>query len=166
MFKIIVVFLATVCAALAQQAKVSGELSVDGKPVKFTNVYSFMTQGFYDKEKSDTVVLLTNAPLKEEEFRDENVLRKLTRDGKLSFIKESINDLGQIVNYTIGHPSFRMAASGASSDHVFEGKADGKAVNGKVLTKITQRTPDGHKYVYSATFNAPTLVRKDPGQKK
>jgi len=166
MNKLILVLLATAMAAVAQPAKVSGELTVDGKATKLTHVYAYLTQGFFDKEKNDTVVLLTNGPLTEAQFRDEMTLRKLARDGKLCFVKESINDLGQIVNYTVGHGDFRMSPSGASTDHVFEGKADGKTISGKVLTKVTQKSMDAHKYTYSATFTASILPREKPAPNK
>ena len=152
MTKLILVFCAAACAAFAQ-SKVSGELTVDGKPCKITNVYAFFTEGFFDKEKSDTVVLFTSIPLFESFHRDEVALRRLAREGKLCFVKESINELGQIVNFTIGHPDFRMSPSGGSTDHVFEGKQDGKTISGKVLTKVTQRTMDAKKYVYTINFS-------------
>ncbi len=159
MIKLIFVFCAAACAATAQ-SKVSGELAVEGKPCKMTNVYAYLTEGFFDKEKSDTVVLLTNVPLTDAKVRDEVNLRRMAREGKICFVKESINDLGQIVNYTIGHTDFRMSPSGGSTDHVFEGKIDKKAISGKVLTKTTQRSMDAKKYVYTITFTANIQPRK------
>ena len=34
-------------------------MKVDGKTTKFANVYAYMTEGFFDKKKDDTVVMLS-----------------------------------------------------------------------------------------------------------
>ena len=158
MNRLIFLLLAALLAAFAQTA-VDGQLTVAGKATRFTNVYAFAAEGFFDKEKNDTIVLLTNGPLTEAQMRDEFALRKLARDGKICFVKETINSLGQIVNFTIGDSAFRMSPSGGSTDHTFEGKLDGKTIRGKVLTKVSQKSFDV-KYEYAATFTANILPRK------
>lgn len=158
MNQLIFLLLAALPAAFAQTS-VDGQLTVAGKTMKFTNVYAFAAQGFFDKEKTDTVVLLTNGPLTEVQMRDEFALRKLARDGKISFVKETIDTLGQIISFTIGDGAFRMAPSGGSTDHVFEGKIEGKTIRGKVLTKVSQRSFDV-RYDYMATFTVNILPRK------
>ena len=59
MNRLIFLLLAALLAAFAQTA-VDGQLTVAGKATRFTNVYAFAAEGFFDKEKNDTIVLLTN----------------------------------------------------------------------------------------------------------
>ncbi len=160
MTKLILVLVAALTAASAQPNVVDGQLTVDGKANKFTHVYSFFAEGFFDKEKNDTIVLLTTGPLTEAQMRDDFALRKLARDGKLSFVRETINQSGQIINFTIGNSVFRMAPSGGSTEHLFEGKIEGKTVKGKVRTRDPQKSLEGLRYSYTATFTATVQPRK------
>ncbi len=142
------------------QSPVSGTLTVEGKPTSLTQVYAWHKEGFFDKTKDDTIVLLTDRPVAAAEQRDEFALRRLAAAGKLCFIRETINAKGQIINFLIGHNAFRVPPSGGSTEHVFEGKQEGQAISGKVQTRSVQESFDDQKYEYTATFEAKVEPKK------
>lgn len=145
-------------AASAQTAP-KGQMKVDGKTIQFTNVYAFSTEGFFDKKKDDTVVMLTDRPLTDAQLRDEFGLRRMASDGKLNCVRTTMNASGQIVNFLIGNQAFKAIPSGGSTEHVFEGTMEGRTISGKVHTKGEQQF-FGTKYEYEATFKAPVQARK------
>jgi ABC-type nitrate/sulfonate/bicarbonate transport system substrate-binding protein len=55
--------LAVLLLASAANAESKGELIVGGKPIPLTNAYAYLTKGFFDETKNETVVLLTDAPV-------------------------------------------------------------------------------------------------------
>jgi hypothetical protein len=117
-------------------------------------------EGFFDKTKDDTVVLLTDHAVTDAQLRDGFELRRLAEEGKLSFVQETIDASGQIINFTVGHRAFKMAPSGGSTEHVFEGKIEGRNISGKVSTRGVQESFGGTKYEYAASFKAPILPKK------
>jgi hypothetical protein len=146
-------------AALAQ-SPVAGTLTVAGKPTPLTQVYAWRTEGFFDKKKDDTVVLLADRSVAAADQRDEFALRRLAAEGKLCFVRETINADGQIINFTIGHRAFRVPPSGGSTEHVFEGRHEGQTISGKVRTRGVQESFDDIKYEYVATFHATVQPKK------
>ena len=94
------------------QASVDGALTVGAKKTKLTHVYSYAVEGFFDKKQDDTVVLLTDRELTASQIRDGFALRKMSEQGKLCFVQETINAGGQIVNFTVGHADFKFPPSG------------------------------------------------------
>ena len=145
-------------AASAQTAP-EGQLKVAGKTVKFTQVYAYAAEGFFDKATNDTIVLLTDHPLTNAQVHDRSALQRLAQDGKLAYLQETISAAGKIINFTIGHQSFKAPPSGGSTEHVFEGKIEPASISGKVQTNGEQ-TSFGTKYEYEATFSAPVQPRK------
>ena len=158
MTKTLPLLLAVLTAGIAQ-APTDGKLTVAGQTVKLTQSYAYLTKGFFDEKKDDTVVLLTDRALTDAQIRDGFALRHLSEEGKLSFIQETINGTGQIINFTVGNKAFKMSPSGGSTEHVFEGKRDAKTISGKVSTKGPQEF-FGTKYEYTATFNTPIQPKK------
>ena len=158
MRKLLILALSGLSVALAQSAP-DGKLTVAGKSAKVTHVYVYSVEGFFDKKKDDTVVLLTDRPVTEAQARDGFALRRMAEQGKLAYVQETINTGGQIVNFTIGHEAFKAPPSGGSTEHVFEGKLEGRNISGKVRTKGEQQF-FGVKYEYDATFRAPVQPKK------
>ena len=158
MIKTLMAIVALAGAAIGQKAP-TGQLKVDGKTVQLTNVYAYSTEGFFDKKKDDTVVLLTDRPLTDAQIRDEFGLRKMAEGGKLNCVRATINSGGQIVNYLVGSQAFKAIPSGGSTEHVFEGKMEGRNISGKVHTKGEQQF-FGTKYEYEAAFQAAVQARK------
>jgi len=156
--KTILLTLALLGSAFAQPTPDS-QLTMDGQKVKLTQVYAYATEGFFDKSKDDTVVLLTDRAVPTAQVADTHALRKMAEDGKLSFVQETINAAGQIVNYTIGHRAFKALPSGGSTEHVFEGKRAGANISGKVF----MRSPGkffGNTFDYTAAFTSPVQPKK------
>ena len=104
------------------------------------------------------MLVLTDRAVREAQIRVGFALRRLASAGKLAYVQETINAAGQIVNFTLGHQGFKVAPSGGSTEHRFEGK-QGTTISGKVFTNGVQET-FGTKYEYSATFNAPIHPKK------
>ena len=159
MIKTLILFAGALAAASAQNAAPAGQMKVDGKAVKFTYVYAYATEGFFDKKKDDTVVLLADHALTDAQMRDESSLRRMSTDGKLNCVRVTINSAGQVVNFLVGHPAFKAIPSGGSTEHVFVGTLDGRTIGGKVHTKGEQQF-FGTKYEYEASFKATVLARK------
>ncbi len=158
MNKLLPLILCSLAVASGQSAA-DGKLAVNGKPIKLTQVYAYSTKGFFDEKKDDTVVLLTDRPLTENQVRDAFGLAGMAREGKLAFVQETINAAGQIVNFTLGQQAFKPAPSGGSTEHIFVGKLEGRTISGKVYTKGSQEF-FGTKYEYEATFKAAVMAKK------
>ena len=141
------------------QNSVDGSMTVAGKKAKLAFVYAYATQGFFDKTKDDTVVLLTDREVPPAQIRETYDLGKLAEQGKLCFVRATINAAGQIVNFSLGHASFKFPPGGGSTEHVFEGKLTKTSVSGKVFTKGEQKT-FGVAYEYSAAVNASVAQRE------
>ena len=99
-------------AALTAQnaASPAGQMKVDGKTVKFTHVYAYLTEGFFDKKKDDSVVLLSDRALTDSQMRDEFGLRRMAGEGKLNCVRATIGASGQMVNYLVGSQAFKANA--------------------------------------------------------
>ena len=136
-----------------------GSMTVAGKKANLSHVYAYAVPGFFDKTKDDTVVLLTDRELAPAQIRDSFGLNKLAEQGKLCFVQETINAAGQIVNFTLGHASFKFPPSGGSTEHVFESRLEKASASGTVSTKGEQIT-FGIAYEYSATLTAPIAAKK------
>ena len=142
------------------QTPPDGKLTVAGQTTKLTQAYAYSTKGFFDEKKDDTVVLLTDRAITEAQLRDGFALRRLAEEGKLSFVQETINTAGQIVNFTVGNKAFKMSPSGGSTEHRFEGKLDGKTISGKIFTRGLQESFGGTKYEYAASFQTAVQPKK------
>jgi hypothetical protein len=149
----------TLLTAAFPQNTPTGKLTVSGQTTNLTQAYAYATEGFFDKKKDDTVVLLTDRAVPDAQLRDGFALRRLAEEGKLCFVQETINGAGQIVNFTVGHRAFKMSPSGGSTEHRFEGKLEGKTAAGKVYTNGSQEF-FGTKYEYTATFRTPIQPKK------
>ena len=138
-------FLTLLTASFAQTAPYR-KLTVAGQTTKLTQPYAYSMKGFFDEKKDDTVVLLTGRAITDTQLRDSFALSQLAEGGKLSFVQQTIN--------APGHRAFKMPASGASTEHRFQGKVDGKTVSGKVYTRGLQEDFGGTKCEYTASFQA------------
>ena len=100
------------------------------------------------------MVVLTDRAVTDAQLRDVFALSRLAEEDKLSFVQQTINLASQIVNFTVGRRAFKMSPSGASTEHRFEGKLDGKTVSGKIYTRGLQEDFGGTKYEYTVSFQA------------
>ena len=145
--------LALALASIAH-AECKGQLTVGGKAISLTNAYAYLTKGFFDETKNDTVVLLTDAPVTDAVARDSFALSHLAEQGKLHYVNAVINTEGQVINFSVGHDAFKFAPGGGSTEHRFVSKArDGKNISGTLLTSGPQKGPmSGPAYEYKADF--------------
>ena len=155
--KSVMLTMVAVTVALAQSGA-DGQFKVGAEAAKLTQAYAYAAEGFFDKKKDDTVLVLTDRAVPEAQIRDGFALRRLASAGKLAYVQETINAAGQIVNFALGHQGFKVAPSGGSTEHRFEGKQGG-TISGKVFTNGVQET-FGTKYEYSAWFFAPIHPKK------
>jgi hypothetical protein len=140
----------------AAENRVEGQLVVDGKPVRMTNVYAFAQKGFFDENKRDVVVLFCDAPVAPEAVRDPFARNDLVKSGKLHCVEQTIDEGGQVINYKVQHPRFGVPEGGGSTEHVFEPKTfDAKTVAGRSRTTAPQKSFDDVPYEYDITFQAP-----------
>ncbi len=145
----------------AAGAHVDGQLVVDGKPVRMTNVYAFAQKGFFDENKQDVVVLFCDAPVPPAAVRDPLARNELVKSGKLHCVEQTIDESGQVINYKVQHARFGVPEGGGSTEHVFEPKTfDGRTAAGRCRTKSPQKSYDDVPYEYDMTFQAPIEPKK------
>jgi hypothetical protein len=159
MMKTLALILGILAFASGEGAAPESQMKVDGKTMKLTQAYAYSTEGFFDKKKNDTVVILADRALTEAQVRDGITLRRMASDGKLNFVQGTIDASGQVVNFLIGSQAFKALPSGGSTEHVFEGKLDGRTISGKLHTKGEQQF-FGTKYEYNAAFQTTVQAKK------
>lgn len=146
---------------LVAENHAEGTLTVDGKPVKLTQVYAFATKGFFDDKKQDVVVLLCDAAVPAAAVRDNFARGDLIKAGNLHCVEQTIDATKQVINYRVEHKRFGMPEGGGSTEHVFDAATfDGKTVAGRSHTKEPQKSFDDVVYTYDVTFSAAIEPRK------
>ncbi|HVO10036.1 MAG TPA: hypothetical protein VMX54_04715 [Vicinamibacteria bacterium] len=150
------VVVALVALPAAARAEVTGQLVVDGKPIKITHAYAYAAKGFFDPKKQDVVVVLCDAEVAPAAVHDAMARADLAKAGKLHCIEQTIDADKQVVNYKVQHQRFKIPESGGSSTHVFEArKLDGKTIAGHSRTTASQTSFDDVPYSYDVTFEVP-----------
>ncbi|MGC2062092.1 MAG: hypothetical protein WA610_03875 [Thermodesulfovibrionales bacterium] len=135
--------------------KANGKLTVDGKSVEITQVYTSAKPGFFDKEKQDVVVLMCDAPVTPETAKDMFGIDKLVSSGKLHCVQQTINTEKQVINFEVRHNRFKMPVSGGSSSQVFEAQIfSDNEISGRARTTAQQKSFDDIPYTYDITFSA------------
>ncbi len=143
-------------APVAALNRAEGKLAVDGQAVAITHVYAYATEGFFEKKKLDTVVLLCDAPVPAAAVHDVFARKALTDAGKLHCVHQVIDGEKQVINFEVRHDRFgSRQPGGGSTGHVFEaGTFDGKTIAGRVRTRSPQKSFDDVSYGYDITFSA------------
>jgi len=159
MIKTLTLILSALTLVSAAESAPEGKLKVDGKTVTLNQAYAYSVEGFFDKKKDDTVVVLADRALTDAQLRDGFALRRMAGDGKLNFVQATINSSGQIVNFQVGSQAFKALPSGGSTDHVFEGRLEGRTISGKIRTTGEQHF-FGTKYEYDAAFRTTVQPKK------
>ena len=134
-----------------------GELTVAGQKLTLSHVYAYATAGFFDKAKTDVVVILADAPIPAESAREPFGL-----EGKVpQYLQITVNSEGQIISLRPEHKAFKIVPSGASTDFVFEKKVhDGKTISGRVYSKAPQKGFKDEVWTFDATFEAAVAPKK------
>ena len=132
----------------------SGTFTVAGKAAKISHVYAMSGPGFFDKSKTDTMVVLSDVELTPAKLDD---LQSLAAAGKVHAIVLVIDADKQIISCQMHDAAFRMAASTAGSNNKFDATTFTKTqIAGKAYTvKPDTFGPRDVPYEFSVTFDTP-----------
>jgi hypothetical protein len=150
-------FLTAVSLPAAQSGTASGALTIDGKKYELKYAQAKTQPNAFDEKKTDTVVLLTDAPVEESVFASD---RKLFEAGK----NEKFH--GLIVTLESGTTPYHLSVVAGKvqyqiSGNVFDFKpSKGAGVGGRLFTTETGTIGDA-KYSYDVTFRADVKALKD-----
>ena len=139
--------------ALAADGTADGVLTINGATFPLKHAYASAKPGFFDKNKEDIHVLLSDVPLTDEQQADVFEIIHLARDGK-AHVVEVVLDAEQrpIAGSFFTQPFEGMVS--ATGMHVFEAKAfEHKRIAGRLYTDGA-RTFQNVTYEYTATFSA------------
>jgi hypothetical protein len=136
-----------------------GVLAVAGKKLTLSNVYAYGETGFFDKTKTDVVVILSEVPIPalDGHTRDAVARNSAALEATVQqFQSITLNSEGQIISVRPQQKAFKIVPSGASTDFVFEKKVHGgKPVSGRASSKVPKKGFDGEVWefdVASASF--------------
>jgi hypothetical protein len=149
----IVVAFAGPSALAGADGTAEGTLTLNGTTVPLKYAYAAARPGFFDKNKEDIHILLSDVPLEDEQRDDVFELIKLARDGKARMVEVVLDaDANPISGAFFAQVFNGMAA--ATGMHKFERSTfDHKRVAGRLYTD-SARTFQDITYEYAATFSA------------
>jgi hypothetical protein len=141
-----------------------GAITVAGKKLTLSNVYAYAQTGFFDKTKTDVVVILSEIPIPAADGHtpDEVARNQFALEATVQqFLSVTLDSAGQIISLRPQHKAFKVVPSGASSNFLFEKKVhDGKLVSGRVYSKVPQKGFDGEIWEFDVTFEAAVAPKK------
>jgi len=142
--------------------RASGQLTVAGDKVSLQYAYARAEEGFFDKDKEDIIVTISNIPLSDKMLDDTWRLMQLAEDGTLKSIEVTIDAKQQPISVGLRHPAFKASPSGISSDYVLElSTFDSNQVSGRMYCKTEQDFFDT-AYTFDFTFNAAITRKVEP----
>ena len=142
------------------RAAVSGEVVVDGKPVKIATAYAYAIQGAFDPKTQDVVVVLCDVPVPPAAQRDADARVKVSKTGKLHCVEQTIEADKTVLSFAVLHERFDPFLRGSSSYHKFEAKAfDAKTIAGRARTSRPESFGNV-PYSYDITFSVPIAPLK------
>ena len=145
--------------ALAADGTADGVLTINGTTFPLRYAYASAKPGFFDENKEDIHVLLSDVPLTDEQQADVFEIIHLAGDGK-AHVVEVVLDAEQrpIAGSFFAQPFEGMVS--ATGMHVFEPKAfEHKRIAGRLYTDGA-RTFQNVTYEYTATFS--TVIPRPP----
>jgi hypothetical protein len=142
-------------ADTAADGKAEGTLTVNGKTTTVAYAYARMVPGFFDKDKKDTHVIVSDVPLDAKALADEFVRIGMAKEGKLHAFEITIDADGKPVSTAWRHDGFKgPMPSGLSSADVFTKKVlDGKVVEASYKSAAPGDFFD-NTYSFDVTFRA------------
>jgi hypothetical protein len=142
-------------ASAVARGEVSGELVVDGKPIKTATAYAYAVKGTFDPKAQDVVVVLCDVPVPPAAQRDADARIKISKEGKLHCVEQTIEADKTVLGFAVLHERFDPFLRGSSSYHKFEAKTfDGKTIAGRVRTSRPESFGNV-PYSYDITFSVP-----------
>ena len=157
----LIVLAAAPLAARQGAGTASGTFTVAGKAAKITHVYASSGPGFFDKSKTDTMVVLSDIELTPAQLADQFALVELANSGKVHAIVLVIDAEKQIISCQMHDAAFKMSASTAGSNNKFDAttftktRIAGKAYTVKPDTFGSRDVP----FEFSVTFDAPVRAK-------
>ena len=135
--------------------KAEGTLTVNGKTTKVAYAYARSVPGFFDKNTTDTQVIVSDAPLDAAALADDFQRIDMAKAGKLHAFEITIDASGTPVSTAWRHNGFEgPMPSGLSSDDVFTKKVlDGKTVEGSYKSAAPAEF-FGNTYAFDVAFRA------------
>ena len=135
--------------------KAEGTLTVNGKTTAVAHAYARMVPGFFDKDKKDTQVIVSDVPLDAKALADEFVRIGMAKEGKLHAFEITIDAGGTPISTAWRHDGFKgPMPSGLSSADVFTKKVlDGKVVEASYKSAGDAEFFD-NTYSFDVTFRA------------
>ena len=145
--------------ALAADGTADGALTINGATFSLKYAYASAKPGFFDKNKEDIHVLLSDVPLTDEQQADVFEIIHLARDGKAHVVEVVLDAEQQPIAGSFFTQPFEGMVS-ATGMHVFEPKAfEHKRIAGRLYTDGA-RTFQNVTYEYAATFS--TVIPRPP----
>ena len=152
-------FLGVSSVALAADGTADGVLTINGATFPLKYAYASATPGFFDKNKEDIHVLLSDVPLTDEQQADVFEIIHLARDGKVHVVEVVLDAEQRPIAGSFFTQPFEGMVS-ATGMHVFEPKAfEHKRIAGRLYTDGA-RTFQNVTYEYTATFS--TVIPRPP----
>jgi hypothetical protein len=140
-------------AVLAADGTAEGTLTLNGSVVPLKYAYASARPAFFDKNKEDIHVLLSDVPLNDEQRADVFELMKLGRKGAAHIVEVVLDADANPISGAFFAQVFNGMAS-ATGMHRFERSAfDYKRVAGRLSTDGARSFQD-ITYEYAATFSA------------
>jgi hypothetical protein len=132
----------------------AGTLTIDGKAVKLTHAYALLQPNTFEKEKMDTVVLLTDTALPPEALKVED-LERATRGLKNAALF-AIDATGRPQREVVRHAALGdnvLQVSGFTRAKFSGPPITAERIEGSFATKAEEDFMS-HKYTLSVSFNA------------
>jgi hypothetical protein len=142
-------------AALIENGKAQGSLTLAGKAVKLAYAYASSKEGVFDPKTKDTVVILTDVPLDAKALDDEFVRLDLVRAGKLHGIQVIIDAEKKLISFSILHNALKISYSEASTENAFTPQIfNAKEAAGRVYRKSPGKSFDDIAFTFDVRFHA------------
>lgn len=149
-------------AAPAADGKAEGTLTVNGKTAKLAFAYAWAEPGFFDKQKEDVHVVLSDVPLAPKALEDTFERIHMADAGNLHAMEIVFDAEAKVISTSFRDKAFKASPSGVSSDDVFEKKTfDGKTVSGR-FRGAKPHEFFGDVYSFDVTFEAPVARKARP----
>jgi hypothetical protein len=140
--------------AAGQEGNVTGTLTFGGVPVALRHVYATAQPGFFDKQKEDVHVLLSDVALSDEQRADVFSLIALARDGRAHMLEVVIDADGSPIGGSLFDQRFHGMVSAAGMHRFTRDRLDRTTIAGRLFVDGPQEFM-GVTYQYDARFEAP-----------
>src|SRR5215472_8245656 len=89
-----------------QSGTAAGELKVAGTTTPLSHAYARAVKGFFDPNKEDVLVILSDVPIAEDALEDEFARHRLAAEGKLHAVEVTLNAEKEPVSGALLHEAF------------------------------------------------------------